>query len=355
MSDTKLPNYPLCLPSYVAAFDDGQLAQQELKAETGSWQLGGYADASNLLILDYNYGHGIHRYRSDEIIYRRLEVAENPAVAKVLRKRKLYDEDGENDNVSKEKGVRGIVDQFNISRKALFSILTKYDIAPAACSHIRGQEQIFGSRISKTDDNVARTFESWYAIRARAYYREVEKDADLKITIVMNEYRNLNYLPCKLKRETTCTSSIRNNPFAISLLHFNSTAKWYWRAARDPRDSVRIEEEKAHDQSTGIRTSSMPSTFDRLENKVTLFWSSIEDLFNLLGRQSARWSVQVGMRAMHESAAMKAIAVVPMVFLPGTFVSSWILLVIMIPFTALILLIWFCLEKQNRNANTEEY
>lgn len=42
------------------------------------------------------------------------------------------------------------------------------------------------------------------------------------------------------------TASIAHNPFAVSLLHFNCTAQWYRRAARDPRDSVRHEEEKAH-------------------------------------------------------------------------------------------------------------
>lgn len=113
--------------------------------------------------------------------------------------------------------------------------------------------------------------EFWYAIRARAYFREVDKDADLKITIVTKynvatgstvvllKYRSFNDLPCKLKRELISklcelvmepsTQIIAKDPFAISLLHFNSTAQWYRRAARDPRDSVRMEEEKAHDVS----------------------------------------------------------------------------------------------------------
>jgi hypothetical protein len=36
--------------------------------------------------------------------------------------------------------------------------LTKYDIAPAACSHIRGQEQIFGSRVTKDENGQVQAF-----------------------------------------------------------------------------------------------------------------------------------------------------------------------------------------------------
>ena len=43
-------------------------------------------------------------------------------------------------------------------------------------------------------------------------------------------------------------------------------------------------------------------------------------LFNLSGQHNARWSEKVGRQAMHESAAMRAIAIVSMLFLPGTFV-----------------------------------
>ena len=123
--------------------------------------------------------------------------------------------------------------------------------------------------------HVAR-LEFWYAIRARAYFREVDKDADLKMTIVTKynvvtkstvvllKYRSFNDLPCKLKWELISklkelvmepsTQGVAESPFAISLLHFNSTAQWYRRAARDPRDSVRNEEEKAHDGSHDKKT-----------------------------------------------------------------------------------------------------
>lgn len=172
MLEADLPHYPFCLPSYVAAFDDGQLAQQELKTETRSWRSEGYAAESNVLVLDHHHGVGTKRYCSDADIHQILdepppqvrfilllptvhekiaaEVAKNPDAAEVLRKNELYDENTV-DPADPEKPSTFTSDQFNISRKALFEILTKYDIAPAACSHIRGQEQIFGSRVRKNE------------------------------------------------------------------------------------------------------------------------------------------------------------------------------------------------------------
>ena len=110
--------------------------------------------------------------------------------------------------------------------------------------------------------------EFWYAIRARAYFRDIDKDSDLKMTVVTKydvatkstvvllKYRSFNDLATKLKADLISklkeliqqpkTKDIAHNPFAVSLLHFNCTAQWYRRAARDPRDSVRDEEEKAH-------------------------------------------------------------------------------------------------------------
>lgn len=84
-------------------------------------------------------------------------------------------------------------------------------------------------------------------------------DVATESTVVLLKYRSFNDLPTKLKcdlisklRELVdqpSTAQIAHNPFAVSLLHFNCTAQWYRRAARDPRDSVRHEEEKAHDES----------------------------------------------------------------------------------------------------------
>lgn len=81
-------------------------------------------------------------------------------------------------------------------------------------------------------------------------------DVATKSTVVLLKYRSFNGLATKLKADLVSklkelveqprTQDIAHNPFAVSLLHFNCTAQWYRRAARDPRDSVRDEEEKAH-------------------------------------------------------------------------------------------------------------
>lgn len=66
----------------------------------------------------------------------------------VLKKNELYDKlvpdpaDPVDRTMWKE-------DRMNVSRKALLKILAHYDIAPGTCSHIRGQEQIFGTRTTK--------------------------------------------------------------------------------------------------------------------------------------------------------------------------------------------------------------
>lgn len=82
-------------------------------------------------------------------------------------------------------------------------------------------------------------------------------DVATRSTVVILKYRSFNDLPIKLKCDLLeklkeliqqeSTASIAHNPFAVSLLHFNCTTQWYRRAARDPRDSVRHEEEKAHE------------------------------------------------------------------------------------------------------------
>ncbi|KAF3032225.1 hypothetical protein E8E12_003760 [Didymella heteroderae] len=69
--------------------------------------------------------------------------------------------------------------------------------------------------------------------------------------------------------------------------------------------------------------------FDRLDDHLHYIRANIEDvsgraqgliglLFDLSGLQSARWGEKVGRQAMHESANMRAIAIVSMMFLPCT-------------------------------------
>jgi hypothetical protein len=49
-------------------------------------------------------------------------------------------------------------DQFNISLDSLLKVLSRYDIPPAACSHIRGQEQIFGTRMLRDEEGNVKSF-----------------------------------------------------------------------------------------------------------------------------------------------------------------------------------------------------
>lgn len=81
------------------------------------------------------------------------QVAQNPIAAKVLRTNELYDKDNEDDRDFVEKEGKEALNHLNISHRSLLRILTSYDIAPAACSHIRGQEQVYGSRTQKNKAN----------------------------------------------------------------------------------------------------------------------------------------------------------------------------------------------------------
>lgn len=84
-------------------------------------------------------------------------VCKDVAAADLFKKNELYDH-GALDPADPEKPAQWVASKFNISRSALFKIMTKYDIAPAACSHIRGQEQIFGSRVSKDKSGEVKAF-----------------------------------------------------------------------------------------------------------------------------------------------------------------------------------------------------
>jgi hypothetical protein len=84
-------------------------------------------------------------------------VSKNAAAAALFRKNELYDYPSD-DPADPEPPTEWEASKFNISRHALFKILTTYDIAPAACSHIRGQEQIFGSRVTKDENGQVRAF-----------------------------------------------------------------------------------------------------------------------------------------------------------------------------------------------------
>ncbi|KAM5429262.1 hypothetical protein McanCB56680_007458 [Microsporum canis] len=394
-------NYPLGLSSYSPALDDGRLCQKELKSVSTSWRSEKYPAASKVLVLDHD--RGVESTPHEKVLHR---INTNAAAVSVLKANALVDEKAE------AHGEDEVADELNISLDSLLKVLTRYDFPPSACSHIRGQEQIFGSRIGRDEQkNDVTTFDFWYAIRARAYIRAVDKEADLKMTIVTHydvksqssiillKHRSFNDLPKSLKDELhdklidfildPSTASLAGNPFALHLLHFNSTIQYYRRAARDPRDSVGKEEIKAHGGSSDlgeidIRRLHLTLTsldqdklqlnfilgvlsrlrkqhdqfyrmvkgtpdpdsrdwlytrveeeYDRFENQITYFKTSIENvatraqrlldlLFNLSTRHSTHFSARMAEEAMKESASMSTIAIMTMVFLPGTFVAGFL-------------------------------
>lgn len=201
--------YPLDSPTYLPAFDDGAWVQQELQQASETWRSEKWPPQSNVLILDHNRGESKIKYYNDAGLTTLLEgpdpqirfillaptnqekiqheITDHEA-AKIYYKNGLLDDpdyqtplpnDGLTQTVKEEgssvrieyvaeektHAPRGpqllvtqldasedeIPSQLNISRESLFEVLTKYDIAPLACSHIKGQEQAFGSRACRDE------------------------------------------------------------------------------------------------------------------------------------------------------------------------------------------------------------
>lgn len=192
-------------------------------------------------------------------------------------------------SVQEEKGQGKEPSVLNITETMLRKLLLRYNIAPGTASHIRGQEQVFGSKWNFDEDGKEeslrmhivstgfdirkrtdlRWVEFWYAIRARAYFRTLREGADLKITVITQydvktrktvillKYRSYNDLPSSFQEELiekleelvkhTGTQYLADNPFSLLMFHFSSTIQYYRRGARDPRDTIRKQEERAHD------------------------------------------------------------------------------------------------------------
>ncbi|PYH81145.1 hypothetical protein BO82DRAFT_336719 [Aspergillus uvarum CBS 121591] len=425
--------YPFSLPSYCSGLDDGSFCQRELKEESRSWRSEKYAPVSNVMVLEHDHGVGSARFYDDgemdqllaaehqpqlRIILlqptpqeKLLHTIDDPAVLKALLTNELISDrvtEPENEKVPDQR-EDDVPSQLNITRSCLLRILTRYDIAPAAASHIRGQEQIFGSRQQRDEEGKMCSFEFWYAIRARAYVRRLGKEADLKMTIVTRydarsqstlvllKYRSFNDLPQRLHEELVenlqafvrepTTAALVKNPFITSVMHFNPTIQYFRRAAREPRDTIRDEEARVHGgmdefaridlhklhltltsldqdkiqmsfilgviarlriQHETFQTlvegkASVPERdwlyfrmeeeFDRFENQIAYFKSSVEDvarrverllelLFNMSSRINTQSSTKMTKYAMHESASMSTISVVTMLFLPGTFIAT---------------------------------
>lgn len=296
-------NYPFCLDSYCDGLDDGVFCQRELQEKSKSWRSETYAPVSNVLILEHDRGVGSSKFCDDTNISEMLaqehqpqcriillqptpherlvdSIRDDPDLLKSLLANELIknDDAGSSDGKSSGSGdkyVNEVKSELNITRSSLLKILSRYDIAPAAASHIRGQEQIFGSRCQMEDDSATvKAFEFWYAIRARLYVQKLGKEADLKMTIVTRhclrtrttvyllKYRSFNDLPGLLHDElvqnleafvrSSHAQELVQNPFVLSTLHFGPTIQYYRRAAREPRDSIRDVEQRVHGGSEEV-------------------------------------------------------------------------------------------------------
>ncbi|KMP07125.1 hypothetical protein CIRG_06806 [Coccidioides immitis RMSCC 2394] len=206
-------------------------------------------------------------------------------------------------------------------------------------------------------------------------------------SVVILKHRSFNDLPKHLKTElkhklldfivNPSTATLAANPFSLHLLHFNSTIQYYRRAARDPRDSVRKEEIKAHGGKAGVGEidlrrlhltltsldqdkvqlnfilgviSSLRVQHDRFyrlvkgivdpdqrdwlylrveeeyarfENQITYFKTSIEDVATRAQRL-INSSARMAEEAMKESASVSTIAILTMISPPGTFVAGFL-------------------------------
>ncbi|KAH8594396.1 hypothetical protein B0O99DRAFT_652681 [Bisporella sp. PMI_857] len=448
--------YPFNLPSYHLVFDDGKFCEEELNNPSTSWRSEEYPCNSNVLILDHH--QGAHSQPDLRIVL--LQPAVKVLLADQVRKSektmKILDS---NRLIHPRKTVQPskldseyvAPNHMDVSREALLKILTHYRIAPAACSHIRGQEQIYGSSTTHGSNGEIEAIQFWYAIRARAFipYSAVAHESDLKITIitrydvkarktfVLLKYRSFNDLADVLKQELVekleefiyapSTKSTIADPFIPSILHFSSTIQYYRRAAREPRDGIRREERKAHNPATlheidlqrvhlnlasldqdkiqltfilGVITrlqrqhdefyrlvmkqpnledrpwlwTRVEEEYDRFTNHISYCRDSVVDvaaradrLMNLTFNLNARLTSQ---QAVSENVSMQVIAIITMLFLPGTFVMGvfgsnfiagpdrehkdtkllvssqwWVCVVVVISLTALVMGVWYFWRK----------
>jgi hypothetical protein len=86
--------------------------------------------------------------------YHAEKVRQSEKTMEVLRKNEMID--GRFGDPKKELTTE--TNHLDISKDALIKILTHYKVAPGACTHIRGQEQIFGTRKLHGEDGALESF-----------------------------------------------------------------------------------------------------------------------------------------------------------------------------------------------------
>ena len=353
-------NYPFSLPDYLPVFDQGEFCQHELDRVPLSWRSESYADEgkTNVTVFEFDQGTGNRFEWDEELLKINLNLQHQPQLRIVLLqptvqerlaerllrknsearvlllKNRLAIENNKRSSNASNADANGKNNvgpsQLDISFDALMNLLEHYRIPPAACSHVRGQEQVYGSRLTKdkagnheslgmeapmhypvvTDPNT----ETWYAMRARAFVPEETKEADLKITIitryhfptrttfVLLKYRSFNDLVDGLKQEIVRTvdefihhpSTARaiSDPFMIGVLHFFPIIQYYRRAARGPRDMVRTEEEKVHspEKSKDIDIRKLHKTLASLDQDVVQLTFILDLIKRLRAEHQIFWT-----------------------------------------------------------------
>lgn len=179
MDNQSYSGYPFNLRNYIPVFDQGEFCRCELDSASTSWRSEEYLEKgkTNVHVFEYDNGQGSRALCDDEVLRKRLQGSHQPQLcivllqptiqvklaekvlknnskaAGLLLKNQLTDAHPSQLDASSQAGAdngrTAIPSQLNISLEALKDVLVHYEIAPAACSHIRGQEQFYGSRLTK--------------------------------------------------------------------------------------------------------------------------------------------------------------------------------------------------------------
>lgn len=189
--------YPFNLPSYHSVFDDGIICTLNLSDASTSWRSEEYPDNSKVLVLDHSDGLGTFHDYDDagidkllavcllvlclafhEVLILAVQAPSQPKLRIMLlqptAKELLAYKACQSEKTSKVLKDNGLIhpgqlaqaltsephtnNHLDISKDSLFKVLAHYRIAPSACAHIRGQEQIYGSRTTHDESGELEAF-----------------------------------------------------------------------------------------------------------------------------------------------------------------------------------------------------